>query len=503
MGRSVALLLTIFWAISACAERVRGVVLTPAGKPAIGVQIYASDPRVGARTDAKGTFTLDVAPGITLYATSGLALGQASATRGSITIRLDAVDSLTPDARRELGVSLLLATAEKASIYRPKALGWLAESDPKAALRLARGEGERGGVLVALARLHPEQGEALAQQADALPDNFERCRTAEGVALACLKTNPLAARQAFDTVRAIWKSGAVGGTDLHFPYATLAVRFAPSEAEAIVRDADGWARRSATPDEEQTQFALMLSRVDIAPACQQALRLPAPMVPIALARLAEALATSDPASARGFLDEARRLESPGPGFEVARARAVAALLRTLGTRQPDVSFALAKGESSEEAIAWRTRLEPQLTPESRGMVYRARMLSAPLEATIGIVDVAQGDSPKAGQACLGVLRTRIFQALDSGPVPPDVVIAFARRIASLDPAAARAALERTFNDLHRNAVKQASVAEAMALIDPLRALALADSMENPDWPHMARGRIGAYLAYKRWPDPVR
>ena len=141
-------------------------------------------------------------------------------------------------------------------------------------------------------------------------------------------------------------------------------------------------------------------------------------------------------------------------------------------------------------------------PVRRAALYRLASADDSLSGACSATGQALADDPALGRELLRGVRARIFAALEAGALPPDSLIAFVQAIRSVDPAAARFALERGITDCGFYVVPKATLLGWLATLDTDRALELAGAMENPEWRDAAQLVIGAYLLLDRPPTPL-
>lgn len=471
-----------------------------AGRPAAGAHLWTDAPRHGARADERGRFRLDAPEARQLFAAAGNSV--AAAPGGAARLRLTRVEALREAERRLVGLAQLEAATRSATLHRRELLGLLGRLDASRARPLVRDDDERAVVLIARAERHLEQAEALFLEAERLSDPFVRARAAQGLALRWHRTSPAHARRAFGTARALWEAGAVGGNALLFDYAALALRLDPQRAEKAIRDAESWAEQAPRPNGERARLALAIAATDPLRARALALRLDAPFAPVALMRLAGQLAKDDPSRAYAFFTEADRLPGPDASFDDARAAALPALLPWLEKNQAQAARRLIPAATLPQREAWRLRLDPALDRAAREAVLEKRLESLSLDDALIAAELVRIGAPPTGPSrLLATLRTRLLTELAAGPLGADEVVRFVSLIASRDPAAARAVLERSWMDAGHRATDQARLAEAMVAVDAHRALQLVDAMENRDWSPVARGRSAYFLALGSAPAP--
>lgn len=487
--------------ISAAEGAVQGVILDSRGNPVPGAQLWTDFPRLGVRADSKGAFSLNLNSGDRLYIAGGSATASYRAEKGALKLRLDPVPAPeSPAIRRNRGVQLLVTAAQASTQFRSDILLWLARIQPDQARPLAREDYEKAMLLIAAAGRDGSGDNVLLAELDALRDNFARCKAAQQAALALLPRRPDLARGALEIAHRLWEDRSVGGNDLLFPYAALCLKLAPERAEHWIKEADAWAYLAPQSTAERIKLAVELARVDYSRAYTLAKTISRPFIPLALAQMARVLVPAQPQAAMAFLEESQRLTPADPAYEAIYEDAVLALLPHLGDTKREAALALAKKGTSRAMSAWCLRLEAAQQPATRPTAFRERLPQATLAEAASMAEIlTEGLEPRLRNEILAALRQRLFTDLAKAPVDAEAIVTFARLIAKIDPAAARAAIERSWRDLGFEAPKLARLAEAMVPVDALRAIQLTDMLENPTWSSLARGRIGHYLASGHWP----
>ena len=485
-------------ATSADARLDHGTVLNKDGKPTPGAYVWRERDRRIVRTDARGAFKFpDGAAGRRVFAAAGSSFAQAE-TSGNALIVLKLEPRLRDTGLVGQGAAILKEphTAKFARVVA----GFRASLEPDRFLIDSDDElTERG--LVEILRRMPMKAEAALARIAAIREPFLQCRLANTFALSTLASKPDLARRAFELSDSLWRAGLVGGNDLQFPWVALSFRFAPAEANDRWEGALYWVKNSADPLAARVSLGSVIASVDLRRATTLFDDLPLGPKNDGLLRLASTMIGSNPNAARAILGEVGRHDSQGAA-SAERDRLRLALVERLRDSEPDVVRELAQGSDHPKIRAALAHVERRLDVRRSDENYRRAAATEDLEAACVVAGQALADDKALGKSLLAAVRNRVFAALEAQPQPVEVLVAFARAIHSVDPAAARIALERGIADCGFNVVPKATLIGWLAILDPIRAVYLADSMENPEWRDAARIVVGGFLALNRSPEPL-